>query len=157
MLTFRLANAEDARKWIKLNREFMAFEMTDDAPWGDAAGISDEEFEAIFHDALNQSERIKLLLIEEDGEPVGFANLLIIFSVWGHGNAILMDDLFFVSSARGKGYGKETLRYIERYGKELGCKRLQFYAEHTNPKAMGFYQALGYEAQEINVYVKYFE
>ena len=156
MLTFRLAIGNDAKDWIRLNREFMAFELTDGAPWGDAAGVSDEEFNRIFSEALSQPERIRLLLVEEDGKAVGFANLLIIYSVWAHGKALFMDDLYLDESVRGKGYGKRTLEYIESYGKDLDCKRLQFYAENSNPNAKAFYRAMGYDTEELNVYIKYF-
>lgn len=156
MLTFRLCNATDAKDWIRLNREFMEFELTDDAPWGDAAGVSDEEFADIFQGGLNSPELIKLLLIEEDGKAIGFANLLILYSVWAHGKALLMDDLYISDTCRGKGYGKKALEYVEEYGRELECKRLQFYSENSNPQAMGFYKAMGYEAGGLNVYIKYF-
>ena len=33
-------------------------------------------------------------MIEEDGEVIGFANLMTIFSVWSEGYALVIDDLY---------------------------------------------------------------
>lgn len=96
-------------------------------------------------------------MFEEDGKPVGFANLMTIFSVWAHGKAIILDDLYIVPEVSGKGYGKQCLQYIEEFAKERNYKRLQFQSEATNPNAMEFYIAMGYTPTDMKFYVKYFE
>ncbi len=44
---------------------------------------------------------------------------------------------------------------LEEYAKERGCKRIQFQSELTNPNAMEFYRAIGYQPADMKFYVKY--
>ena len=154
MLNFRLCEQEDKNIWIKLNREFMDFEIQDEELWCNTSKVSDEIFANTFKEALTNSEMISLMHIEEDEKIIGFANLVIIFSVWSHGKAMIIDDLFIKEEYHGKGYGKKSFEYIEKYAIELGCKRLQFISEKTNPNAYEFYRHIGYQPEDIYFYVK---
>ena len=91
---------------------------------------------------------ISLMIFEEDGVPVGFANLMTIYSVWTHGKALILDDLYLRPVVRGKGYGKQALDFIEEFAVKRGCKRLQFQSEVTNPNAMEFYISQGYSKMD---------
>lgn len=156
MFTYRKCEKKDADIWIEMNREFIAYESQDDDLWNGVSEVSDQRFSQTFEEALSSPELISLLILEEDGKPVGFANLMTIFSVWSHGKALYLDDLFIREDDRGKGYGKKALEYIEAFAKELGCKRIQFHSEATNPNARQFYTAVGYAPAEMFFYVKYF-
>ena len=101
MFTYRLCNESDKEYWIAMNREFMAEEIQDD-------------------------DLISLMIFEEDDKPVGFANLMTIYSIWTHGKALILDDLYLRPQTRGKGYGKQALVFIEQFAKKRGCKRFQF-------------------------------
>lgn len=155
MLTYRLCKASDCTIWTKLNREFMEEEIQDESLWNNADRVEDAKFYNTFAEALDAKELISLILFEEDGRVVGFANLMTIFSVWSHGKALILDDLYLIPEARRKGYGKQALMYIEKYAKDIGCKRLQFQSELTNPNAMEFYMAMGYTPADMKFYVKY--
>lgn len=154
MFSCRPCEPKDAVAWIRLNRAFMRYEIQDETLWSGAL-VADEDFRETFQEALKSPDLIRMLIFEEDGIPVGFANTLLIFSVWSHGKALILDDLFFREEARGKGYGKAALQYIEHFAQSLGCKRLQFQSESTNPKAKIFYEAMGYMPAEMYFYVKY--
>lgn len=156
MFTYRTCEKKDVDLWVKLNREFIAFENQDDDLWNGVGQVSDQRFAQTFAEALEAPELINLLLFEEDGEAVGFANLMTLFSVWTHGKALYLDDLFIREEHRGKGYGKKALEYIEDFARQLGCKRIQFHSEATNPNARDFYTAIGYTPAEMYFYVKYF-
>lgn len=156
MFTWRRCEKKDVDSWIKLNREFIAYENQDDDLWNGINEVSDKRFAQTFEEALAAPELISLLIFEEDGEAVGFANLMTLFSVWTHGKAMYLDDLFIKEEHRGKGYGKKALDYIEEFAKEMGCKRIQFHSEATNPGAKSFYTAIGYTPAEMYFYVKYF-
>lgn len=82
---------------------------------------------------------------------------MTIFSVWTHGLAFIIDDLYLRKECRGKGYGRQAMEIIEQFAKKRGCKRLQFQSEFTNPDAMKFYIAVGYTPTDMKFYVKYFE
>ena len=156
MFTYRRCEEKDADLWVKLNREFIAFENQDDDLWNGIGQTSDQRFAQTFEEALASPELISLLLFEEDGEAAGFANVVTLFSVWSHGKALYLDDLFIREEHRGKGYGRKALEYIEAFAKEQGFKRIQFHSETTNPGAREFYTAIGYMPVEMYSYVKYF-
>ena len=155
MFTYRLAVESDREIWIKLNREFMAEEIQDADLWNNTGETDDEQFGNTFKQARAYDDMIRLMLFEADSQVIGFANLLIIFSVWSHGKALIIDDLYITKENRGKGFGRSALAYIEEYARQLGCKRLQFQSELTNPDAMEFYKAVGYTPADMKFYVKY--
>lgn len=156
MFKYRECKIDDCDIWIELNREFMASEIQDNELWGGADTASDEQFRDTFMSGLDTPERARFLLFEDDGLAVGFANLMIIYSVWTHGLACIVDDLYFREGVRGKGYGRKAMTYVEEYAKTIGCKRIQFQSELTNPDAENFYRAIGYIPADMKFYVKYF-
>lgn len=157
MFTYRLCNINDSECWIDMNREFMSEEIQDDDLWNGTGKVDDAKFSHTFTEALMSEELICLMVFEDDGSPVGFANLMTIYSVWAHGKALILDDLYLKPEVRGKGYGKQALRYIEQFAAERGYKRLQFQSEATNPNAMEFYVSQGYSPADMKFYVKYFD
>ena len=156
MFTYRLCNENDKDCWIAMNREFMAEEIQDDGLWNNTGQTGDEQFAATFTEALESGELISLMIFEEDGVPVGFANLMTIYSVWTHGKALILDDLYLRPDVRGKGYGRQALAYVEQFARRRGCKRIQFQSEVTNPNAMEFYISQSYSPADMKFYVKYF-
>lgn len=156
MFTYRLCSENDREIWIKMNREFMAEEIQNEGLWNNTDRAGDERFYQTFDEALDSEELISLIMFEENEMPVGFANLMTIFSVWSHGKALILDDLYLRPENRGKGFGKKALAYIEEFAKERGCRRLQFQSELTNPNAMNFYISQGYMPTDMKFYVKYF-
>lgn len=157
MFKCRESSVTDCDNWIDMNREFMASEIQDDDLWGGAGTVSNEQFRETFKSGLDTPERVRFLLFEEDSIPIGFANLMIIYSVWTHGLACIVDDLYLRASVRGKGYGRQAMAYIEEYAKSIGCKRIQFQSEITNPGAESFYRTIGYHPADMKFYVKYFD
>ncbi len=153
----RAAENKDRELWIKLNKEFMDFEVQDDDLWNDISAVSPRELGKVFDEAQDCQENIVLLMIEDEetGEVIGFANLMKIFSVWAKGFALIIDDLYINEAAQGKGYGKKTLDEIEKYARETGYKRIQFQSEETNPNAKEFYISQGYTPTDMNFYVRY--
>lgn len=154
-MNIRLCTLNDKEKWIELNREFMRFEQIDEEFWNHSNSFTKENFSKTFHQALENPELITLMLIEENGTPIGFMNLMTIFSVWSHGKALILDDLYLQEAYQRKGLGRNAMEFIEKYARENGYKRLQFQSEVTNPGAYHFYKTLGYESTDMYFYVKY--
>lgn len=82
-----------------------------------------------FSEALNSNELISLLILEEYEKPVGFTNLMTIFSIWEYWKAIILDDLYIVPGARGKGYGKKFLKFVESFIKVRNPNAMEFYGK----------------------------
>lgn len=157
MFTYRLCNKQDLTCWTAMNRAFMAEEIQDDGLWNNTGQTTDDQFAMTFSEALESDALISLMLFEEDGVPVGFANLMTIYSIWTHGKALILDDLYLDPAVRGKGYGRKALEFIETFAAGRGCKRLQFQSEVTNPNAMEFYISQGYSPADMKFYVKYLD
>lgn len=153
----RFCNINDKSEWIRLNREFMKQEVQDWKFWNDVDKTSNELFSKTYEKALENPEIIKLLIIEDDeGNAIGFANLMVLFSIWSHGKALELDDIYIIPEKRGKGIGKNVIKYIEDYASVNGYMRFQFKAEEHNARANKLYKALGYESEKMNFYAKYF-
>lgn len=154
-MNLRLCEKFDEQIWIELNQEFMNFEIQDDSFWNNTQKNSREVFKHTFAEALENQDLIKLFLIEHENEIIGFVNIIIIFSVWAHGKALILDDLFIKEEHRRKGFGIKVLDCIEQYAKENGYKRLQFQSELTNETAFSFYTNVGYVPTNMHFYMKH--
>ena len=157
MFEYRECNERDCTRWIEMNRAFMREEIREGDVWNEADQISDGEFREIFMKGLQMKDRIRFLMFEEDEEPVGFANLMLVYSVWSHGTAMIIDDFYFTIGNRGKGYGKRATEMITDFARNLGCRRLQLQAEFTNPDAIEFYKAVGFLKTDMEFFVKYLD
>ena len=157
MFDYRECNERDCTVWVEMNRAFMREEIREGDVWNDANQISNSEFREIFLKGLTMPDHIRFLMFEEDEEPVGFANLMLVYSVWSHGTAMIIDDFYFAVGHRGRGFGRRAIEMIADYAKELGCKRLQLQAEFTNPDAIEFYKAIGFLKTDMEFFVKYLD
>ena len=155
MLSIRKCEESDEKVWIELNREFMDFEIQDDVTWNNTQKASDPIFRHTFREALNSPDLLTLLLFEYDEKTIGFANLMTVYSVWAHGKALIIDDLYIRKAYRGKGFGTEVMEYLEKDAREKEYKRLQFQSEISNPGALAFYSNLGYKPVDMHFYVRY--
>ena len=157
-IILRLAGSEDRERWIELNKAFMDFEIQDGELWDNPNQLSDEKLASTFDEAVNMPDHSALFIFEnKDSEIIGFANLMIIFSVWASGTGIIIDDLYIEEKYRGLGYGRETMKLIESYAIDKGHRRLQFLSEETNEEAYNFYTHLGYHSENMKFYIKHFK
>ena len=154
-MNIRLCRLEDESKWIELNREFMNFEIHEEGLWNNTNNNTHATFQHTFREAMKHPQLITLLLVELEGELIGFANLLTLYSVWAHGKAIVIDDLFLRPEYHRRGFGRKIMVYIENLAKEQEYKRVQFQSEFSNPNAYAFYVSLGYEPTDMHFYAKY--
>lgn len=155
MIKIRECEFNDIDLWIKLNEDFMKYEITDEVFWNETLSVQKENLRNIFVKALENKENIKLMMIENNGDVIGFINLMIIFSVWAGGKSLILDDLFIIEEYRNMGFGKVVMNSLECYARDSGYKRLQFLSEISNKSANDFYKKLGYEFQRMNFYMKY--
>jgi GNAT superfamily N-acetyltransferase len=83
------------------------------------------------------------LIVEEDGEPFGFALFFHNFSTFIGRPGIYLEDLFVKPEARGRGYGKALLARLAAIAKERNCGRLEWSVLDWNEPSINFYKALG--------------
>lgn len=156
----RKATMDDKNTWLKLNKEFMEFEIQDNEFWNSVNVENLDEFNKeygrVFEEGLKEKEMLTIYIIEYEGVPIGFANCVTFFSVWAKGHAMYIDDLYIKSEYQGIGIGRGVMTEILNHAKECGYKRVQFQSEDSNPGARAFYEALGFSPTEMNFYVRYF-
>ncbi len=78
-----------------------------------------------------------------DDVAVGFAVCFQTYSTFAGLPGLYLEDLFVKPEARGKGVGRELLRYLARLAKEQGYSRIEWAVLHWNEPAIGFYKRLG--------------
>ena len=154
MVTVRKCRSEDEGIWVELNREFMAYEYEEENVWESPLEKGDPA--EIFRAVLSEPESANLLLmIENDGQPIGFMNTVIYYSIWAHGKVLFLDDFFIREPFRGRGCGRAALTELEAMMRTWCCLRIQLLAEDTNPGAVAFYQRERFARQQINLFCKY--
>ncbi len=154
MITVRKCRPEDESVWVKLNREFMAYEYEDENVWESPLEKGDPA--EIFRAILSEPDGANLLLmVENDGHPIGFMNTVVFYSIWAHGKVLFLDDFFISEPYRGKGCGHAALTELESMMQGWGYLRIQLLAENTNPGAVAFYQRERFDRQQINLFCKY--
>lgn len=85
---------------------------------------------------------------EYKGEAVGFALYFYNFSTFLGKPGIYLEDLFVLESMRGKGFGKELLKYLAKLTVEKGFGRLEWCVLDWNTPSIEFYKSLGAEVMK---------
>jgi GNAT superfamily N-acetyltransferase len=88
------------------------------------------------------------LVAEHEGRLGGFAVWFLTFSTWLGRHGIYLEDLFVRPELRGLGYGRELLRELARICVAAGYGRMEWAVLDWNEPAIGFYRALGAQAQD---------
>ena len=116
-------------------------------------------YERLEHEAKATAEQIRrhlfgdrpvaeALLIESEGEPVGFALYFHTFSTFRGQPGLYLEDLFVKPEHRGTGLGKAILRHLAGLALDRGCGRVEWAVLDWNAPAIGFYRSLGARPME---------
>ena len=85
----------------------------------------------------------KVLMAEEDGNPVGFALYFYNFSTFVGKPGLYLEDLFVEPEYRGKGYGKSLLIELTKITETENCGRMEWSVLDWNTPSIEFYKSLG--------------
>jgi ribosomal protein S18 acetylase RimI-like enzyme len=95
-------------------------------------------------DALTAGDPLGLAwLVRHAGATVGYVVVALGFSLESGGRDALIDELYIVPAARGRGLGGEVLALIEREAHGRGLKRLYLEVAHGN-RAVELYRRAGF-------------
>ena len=95
------------------------------------------------YDSLFIKKQAEVLIGEVDEKPVGQAIFFSNFAT-AYGKAgIYLEDLFVLPECRGRGYGKEFLKFIAAIALERNCSRVEWVCLDWNKSSQAFYQSLG--------------
>ena len=87
----------------------------------------------------------KSWLIYSENEIGGYIILTCIFSFEYGGKIAFVDELFIQETARGKGFGKEAIQFIQREVPKLSLNLLYLEVEPHNENAQKLYLAHDFE------------
>lgn len=104
-----------------------------------------EESKKLFQEFITNENLGKSWLIFSENEIVGYIILTFIFSFEYGGKIAFIDELFIKETARGKGFGKEAIQFIQVEVPKLSLKLLYLEVETHNENAQKLYLALDFE------------
>ena len=99
----------------------------------------------LFQEFISNDHLGKSWLIYSESEIVGYIILTFIFSFEYGGKIAFVDELFIKETARGKGFGKEAIQFIQSEVPKLSLKLLYLEVEPHNENAQKLYLAHDFE------------
>jgi ribosomal protein S18 acetylase RimI-like enzyme len=104
-----------------------------------------EKSKKLFQEFITNENLGKSWLIFSENEIVGYIILTFIFSFEYGGKIAFIDELFIKETARGKGFGKEVIQFIQGEVPKLSLKLLYLEVETHNENAQKLYLAHDFE------------
>jgi len=100
--------------------------------------------------AARLAHRQSIVLLAEDGQgaALGFAQLYPSFTSTGMEPILILNDLFVMPEARGRGVGSALLQAAAEHGRAAGAARLTLKTAVDNLPAQGAYAANGWMRDE---------
>lgn len=141
MLHIRDIRKEDRQEFFAMAKEFYGGPACDH-------DVPEEHFERTLQECMRSREYSRVLMLEDETGVVGYFLIAITWSNEAGGMAIWLEELFFKSSCRGKGYGTKVFAWVEKEYPQ--AKRFRLEATYTNERAIALYERLGYE--ELHYY-----
>ena len=136
MITFKPLEISDISIITKMMQDFYAI---DNYP------MDVEVDKKLFQEFISNEHLGKSWLMYSENEIVGYIILTFIFSFEYGGKIAFLDELFIKETARGKGFGKEAIQFIQQEVPKLSLKLLYLEVEPHNENAQKLYLAHDFE------------
>lgn len=89
-------------------------------------------------------KRTYIYILEAEGKKIGTFNIRKMISGIVAEFGIIIDH-----KSRGKGYGEEGMKLLEKEAKKLGIKKLRLGVFPANKKAINLYKKIGYKKTDV--------
>ena len=103
---------------------------------------------AFLHDRLVGEESVVLLAEPAGSHPVGFVQLYPGFESLSLAPTWILNDLYVVHTARGRGVAAAMMEHAERLAREAGAVSLTLETAHDNLVAQRLYERQGYRVED---------
>ena len=134
-MTIRPAAPADLPLIAMLVRELAEYEKL-----ADQAVATEADFaESLFGPA----PKAHALIVEQDGQPAGFAIYFYNFSTFLGRPGIYVEDVFIRPEFRRGGFGRAIFKYLARKAVDENCGRMEWWVLDWNEPAIRFYGSLG--------------
>jgi len=117
-----------------------------------AHNVGARNFEITFDTVMNKSPFASAFMIEESGEPIGYALLSFTYSNEVGGMVVLIEELYINELHRGKGYASKFFEFLQH--EYPSAKRFRLEVRRDNQKAIALYQRLEYSTLDYIQMVK---
>ena len=87
--------------------------------------------------------RAEALIVERDGEAVGFALWFYSVSTFDGAAKLYVEDVFVEPEARGGGIGRAIFAELARRAIRAGCSRMEWSVLDWNAPSIAFYRSIG--------------
>lgn len=144
-MNVRKASKQDAGKLFELIEQKAEF----DRSMKGFDGQISTTVEKIQRTLFGESPFAHALLLEVDGEVLGFALFHYRYSSFSGEPSIWLDDLFVDGNSRSKGYGADLMQVLKLEGKKALASHISWTASPYNTKAHKFYTRLGAEIERM--------
>lgn len=138
-MQIRFAEPSDAATLHRFIVELATYEREPDAVEVDEATLEAQ--------MLQEAPPFECLIVEIDGQPVGFALFFHTYSTWRGARGLYLEDLYVSPSHRGRGAGLALMRRLAQLALQRGCARFEWAVLDWNAPAIAFYESLGARAQ----------
>lgn len=137
MLTIRDIRPEDRALYVEMSKDFYS---------GDAVlyPMTEEKLDATLQTALVGSPLMRLVMMEADGEIVGYGNLSFTWSTEAGGMVCWLEEIYIRPEHRGHGYGQAYLNWALNTYRDT-VKRFRLEVCPQNPAAKRLYERFGFE------------
>jgi GNAT superfamily N-acetyltransferase len=133
-ITIRTATEADAELLFELICELATYEKLREQVNGDAD---------VLRRSLFEQRAAEALLIEREGETVGYAIFYVTFSTFECRSGIWLEDVYVKPEHRRGGLGRALMEHLAALALERGHVRLEWCALEWNEPALDFYDGLG--------------
>lgn len=88
------------------------------------------------------------LMIEVDGEAIGYAIYFYNYSTWLAAKGLYLEDLYVDPQHRGKGAGMAMMKTLAGIAQAQHCGRFEWSVLDWNTPSIEFYESIGAKAQD---------
>ena len=99
----------------------------------------------------------RIWLLYNGSELIGYVILAIGFSFEFRGHDAFIDELYIVPSHRRRGFGRQTMSFVEQEARKLGVNAIHLEVDPGNNSALELYRRTGYVDHDRFLMTKWLE
>lgn len=126
---------QDKQDYLAMSQDFYSGDATQ-------SPVGQKNFLDTFEQAMQGSPLMRALILEEDGQTVGYGLLAFYWSNEAGGLVVQIEELYFLERCRGKGYGHQFFSWVKEAYPQ--ARRFRLEVCQRNPRAKALYERLGY-------------
>ena len=136
MLQIRKMTGADAKTVLPMVYGFYRSDAVDHA-------VPEETLNRTVQGAVTDGSLLEGFVLEDETGAVGFAYLSPYYACEVGGVNMMLEEIFIIPEAQGKGYGTEFFRWMEETYPEV--RRFRLEVTESNQAAVRLYKKLGYD------------